>query len=279
MLWRGRRFQFSFPGRTLIMGVVNVTPDSFSDGGKFFTPGEAVKHALRLEAEGADILDIGGESTRPGAVPISAKEELGRVIPVIQKLSSSAKVPISVDTTKPAVARAALEGGAAIINDISGNREDAEMWKVAAETGAGYVLMHMRGTPQTMAKQTDYLDLVAEMNEFFGDRLQGLAAAGVQSEQVILDVGVGFAKNAEQNLRLLAKLASFRKWNRPLLLGVSRKSFIGQVTGAVEPGDRLAGSIACACWAVAAGANVIRTHDVAATKQALLMTEAIVKAK
>lgn len=275
VLWRGRNFAFSFPGRTLLVGVVNVTPDSFFDGGKFFDATAAVEHGLELVEEGADILDVGGESSRPGAAVVSEEEELRRIVPVVEALSSKVKAPISVDTMKPKVAERALAAGAAIVNDIAGNREGDAMWATVAAADAGYILMHMKGTPQTMNARAEYDDVAREVSEFFGERLLRLEQAGVKAEQVALDVGLGFAKKANHNLQLLASLPNLTKWKRPLLVGASRKSFIGQITGAKEPSARLPGSLACACWAVAAGANIIRTHDIAATKQAIRMTEAI----
>jgi len=274
MLLRCRQFTLSFPGPTLVMGVVNITPDSFFDGGQFLEADRAVVHALELVAQGADILDIGGESTRPGATPVSEAEELRRVMPVIEKLAGRVKVPISIDTMKPTVARAALDAGASLVNDVAANREDDAMWRVVAEFGAGYVCMHMRGTPQTMQANPLYKDLPGEIIEFFGERLRRLNACGVAADQVALDVGIGFGKTAEHNLQLLAGLHSFTSLHRPLLVGVSRKSFIGTTLG-VEIGERLAGSLACACLAVQDGANVIRTHDVAETVQAVRMVEAV----
>ena len=275
MLLRACQFEFRFPRPALVMGIVNVTPDSFSDGGQFLSPSSAVSHALQLIKEGADIIDIGGESTRPNAVPVGQEEELSRILPVVEELAGRVRVPLSVDTMKPEVARAALRAGASLINDVAANRQDPEMWRVVAEAKAGYVLLHMQGTPQTMQRQPDYADVVAAVKDFFAERLEQLAAAGVQSEQVVLDVGIGFGKTAEHNLQLLARLAEFQKWNRPLLLGVSRKSFIGQFAQGAEVGQRLPGSLAGACWGVQAGANIIRAHDVAATQQALRLTEAI----
>jgi len=275
VIFRARQFQFTFPHPALIMGVVNVTPDSFSDGGLFFDPTAAVDHGIQLVKEGADVLDIGGESTRPNAAPVTEQEELRRVIPVLEALASQVKVPLSIDTMKPAVARAALRMGASMVNDVAANRQDAEMWRAVAECGAGYVVVHMQGTPATMQKTPAYRDVVAEVGEFFSDRLKRLSASGVSLDQVVLDVGIGFGKTAEQNLQLLAALESFRRWERPLLLGVSRKSFIGQVAGVAEASERLPGSLACACGALNAGVHIIRTHDVAATRQALRVTEAI----
>ena len=263
----------------MIMGVVNVTPDSFSDGGQFLDPARALDHARQLIEEGADIIDIGGESTRPGALPVGEEEELRRVIPVIEQLALESAVPISVDTMKPAVARAALAAGAAIVNDVAANRADPEMWRMVAETGAAYVVMHMQGTPSTMQDRPAYADVVGVVGEFFDDRLQRLADCGVTAEQVILDPGLGFGKTAEHNLQLLAGLGSFTKWNRPLLLGVSRKSFIARVAAATETASRLPGSLACVCWGIQSGGNIFRTHDVAETKQAVRMTEAILARK
>lgn len=272
MRFRAREFEFIFPRPTLVMGIVNVTPDSFSDGGQFFEPDRAAQHALKLVEEGADIIDVGGESTRPRATPVDEAEELRRVIPVIKQLAGKIKIPISIDTVKPAVARAAIENGASIINDIAANRANDAMWKIAAETGAGYITMHMQGTPQTMQQNPDYADVVAEVDEFFQERLSRLTSAGVDMEQIVLDVGIGFGKSLEHNLQLLAGLSSFTKWNRPMALGVSRKSFINQLLGAkVE--ERLSASLACECWAVQSGTQIIRTHDVTATRQAIRMTE------
>jgi len=277
MLLQARQFQFRFPRPALVVGVVNATPDSFSDGGRFFEPSAAIDHALKLAAEGADIIDIGGESTRPGATAVSQEEELRRVLPVIEGLARCTKAPVSIDTRKPVVARAALEAGASIVNDVGANRFDGEMSRVVAETGAAYVLMHMQGTPETMHKNPSYKDVVAEVNDFFDHGLSQLAAFGVGPERVILDVGIGFGKTLEHNLQLLGGLGSFTKWNRPLMLGVSRKSFIGAITGEADAAGRLSGSLACACWAREAGVQLFRVHDVAATRQALNMTEAIME--
>ena len=279
MILRARHLEISFPRPSMVMGVVNVTPDSFSDGGRFLDPALALRHARQLIEEGADIIDVGGESTRPGALPVGEEEELARVIPVITQLALESTIPISVDTMKPAVARAAITAGACIINDVAASRSDPGMWRIVAETGAGYVVMHMQGTPQTMQDQPAYADVVGAVGEFFGERLQRLAGAGVVAEQVILDPGLGFGKTAGHNLQLLAALESFTKWNRPLLLGVSRKSFIARVAAETETASRLPGSLACACWGIQAGGNIVRTHDVADTRRALRMTEAILARK
>jgi len=274
LIFRARRFEFVFPRPALVMGVVNITPDSFSDGGKYFDTNAAVARALELVAQGAEILDIGGESTRPGARPVNEAEELRRVIPVIEKLAAKVKIPLSIDTVKPTVARAALQAGASIVNDVAAQREDDAMWRVVAEFGAGYICMHAQGTPQTMQTNPVYADVVREVGEFFGGRLKKLNARGVTADRVVLDVGIGFGKTPGHNLQLLAALRSFTKWQRPLLLGVSRKSFIGKLLGA-DVNARLPASLACATLAVESGVQIIRTHDVAETVQAVRMTEAV----
>ena len=274
MVFRARQFEFVFPRPALVMGIVNVTPDSFSDGGKFFDPARAVSHALELVAQGAEILDLGGESTRPGAEPVDEAEELRRVIPVIEQLASRVKIPLSIDTVKPAVARAALQAGASIVNDVAAHREDDAMWRVVAEWGAGYICMHAQGTPQTMQKNPVYADVAGEVGGFFGERLERLNACGVAADQVVLDVGIGFGKTPGHNLQLLAALRSFTTLRRPLLLGVSRKSFIGKLLG-TDLAARLPASLACACLAVESGVQMIRAHDVAETVQAVRMTEAV----
>jgi len=257
------------------MGVVNVTPDSFSDGGKFLDANDAVAHALKLVAQGADILDIGGESTRPGAQPVSEADELRRVIPVIEKLAPQISIPISIDTTKPAVARAALAAGASIVNDVSANRENDALWKIVSDFHAGYIGMH------AFPGGTDFADdnIMREVGEFFQEQLGNLLnRIGVIPEQVVLDPGIGFGKTLEQNLQLLANLRSFARLRRPLLLGVSRKSFIGKLLGA-DVNERLPASLACATLAVEAGVQIIRAHDVAETVQAVRMTEAVLSRK
>ena len=275
MIWRAGPFQFNFPRPVLVMGIVNVTPDSFSDGGKFDSTQAAVKHALQLIEEGALILDIGGESTRPNATPVSEKEELRRVVPVIKALAKRITLPISIDTMKPAVAAAALRAGASIVNDVAANRTDDAMWRLVAQTGAGYVAMHMKGSPTSMQHNPTYEDVVTEVNQFFGSCLRRLQAAGVDPEQVVLDVGLGFGKSVEHNLLLLAGLKSFTKWKRPLLMGASRKSFLCHVAGEARPAQRLPAALACACWGNAHGVGLVRTHDVKATVQALRITEAL----
>jgi dihydropteroate synthase len=277
MLFRARQHEFRFPGPTLVMGIVNVTPDSFSDGGQFLDPEAAVARGLEQAAQGAGILDIGGESTRPGAHPVAEAEELRRVIPVIKKLAAQTDVPISIDTVKPAVARAALEAGATLVNDVGAFRAGREMWRIVAEYRAGYVVMHAPSLPGQMPPDPATGDLAGEIGGFFSERLTALLEeSGVPAEQVVLDPGIGFGKSLEQNLQLLGNLGSFKKWARPLLLGVSRKSFLGKLTGA-KPEDRLPGSLACAALAVGAGVNVLRVHDVAETVQAVRVAEAILR--
>lgn len=277
MLFRARQFEFCFPRPTLVMGIVNVTPDSFCDGGRCFDTATAVAHGLRLAAQGAEILDIGGESSRPGAEPVPEAEELRRVLPVIEQLAGRTKVALSIDTMKPGVARAALAAGASIVNDVAAARHGPEMWRVAAEQRAGYVLMHAQGAPPTMQAGPVYADVVREVNEFFAERLGALTGAGLPPEQIVLDPGIGFGKTAAHNLSLLRRLETFQAHGRPLLLGVSRKSFIGKILG-VEANERLPASLACATLAVVKGAQLIRTHDVAETVQAVRMAEALLAA-
>lgn len=255
-----------------------MTPDSFSDGGQHFSTERAIARGEEMLREGADLIDVGGESTRPGAEPVSEPEELRRVIPVIEALSARVKVPISVDTMKPAVALAALTAGASMVNDVAANREDEAMWRIVADAGAGYVVMHLQGTPQTMQKNPVYADVVREVREFFAKRLERLRNCGIKAEQVVLDVGIGFGKTLEHNFQLLGGLGSFISLGRPMLLGVSRKSFIGKIAGGVE-GERLPGALACTVLAAEAGVQMFRTHDVAATKQALRVAEAVLARK
>jgi dihydropteroate synthase len=274
MFFRARQFEFVFPRPALVMGVVNVTPDSFSDGGKYFDTNAAIAHALELVAQGAEILDVGGESTRPGAKPVNEAEELRRVIPVIEKLAAKVEIPLSIDTMKPSVAHAALQAGASIVNDVAANRNDDAMWRVVAECQAGYVCMHAQGSPQTMQENPVYADVVREVGDFFRERLKKLNACGIFADQVVLDVGIGFGKTVEHNLQLLANLHRFTTMARPLLIGVSRKSFIGKLFGA-DLNERLPASLACACLAIQSGAQIIRAHDVAETVQAVRMTETV----
>jgi len=272
--WHLRDRVIEFGHRPLVMGIVNVTPDSFSDGGHFLDTTAAVAHGLKLIVEGADILDVGGESTRPGAEPVPLEEELRRVVPVVAELARRATVPISVDTMKPEVAERCLEAGAAIINDVAGFR-DPELVRVAAEHRAGVIVMHMQGTPQTMQVNPQYGDVVREVVEFCEERLRGLAKSGIPLEAVCLDPGIGFGKTLEHNLDLMANLGEFSRFGRPLCLGVSRKGFIGKLCGR-EKNERMAGSLAVACFAAAKNeAHLLRVHDVAATRDAAVLLEAI----
>ncbi|MFM1770675.1 MAG: Dihydropteroate synthase [Verrucomicrobiota bacterium] len=274
MILRARQFTFTFPRPALLMGIVNVTPDSFSDGGRYLDPAAAVEQGVRLVGEGADLLDVGGESTRPGAPEVPEAEELRRVLPVIEALAARVTVPISIDTMKPGVARAALAAGASVVNDVAANRADPAMWRLVADTGAGYVAMHMQGTPRTMQQAPAYDDVVMEVNAFLGGRLDRLREAGVAAEQVVLDPGIGFGKTVEHNLQLLRGLRAFTTWGRPVLLGASRKSFLERVAGPA-PDGRLPGSLACACWGIEHGVHLLRIHDVAATRQAVRLTESL----
>ena len=260
------------------MGIVNVTPDSFSDGGKFLDSANAVEHGLKLVEQGAEILDIGGESTRPGAEPVGEAEELRRVIPVIEQLAARVKIPLSIDTMKPRVARAALAAGASIVNDVAASRDDEATWKTVAEFRAGYVCMHAQGSPQTMQANPVYADVVNDVKIFFQERMSRLGAAGVSVEQVVFDVGIGFGKTVEHNLKLLANLRGFTNLGRPMLIGVSRKSFLAKFSGA-GTNERLPASLACATLAMADGVQLIRTHDVAETVQAIRQTEAVLAHK
>jgi dihydropteroate synthase len=258
---------------TKLMGVVNVTPDSFSDGGLYLDPEAAIAHGRELAAAGADILDVGGESTRPGADPVDAAEELRRVVPVIQGLAD-AGCEISVDTAKAGVAAAALDAGATIVNDVTALRGDPGMAPLCAERGAIVVLMHMLGEPRTMQEDPRYDDVVADVKAFLTERLEAAVAAGIDENRVWLDPGIGFGKTGAHNMELLRRLGELRELGRPLVVGTSRKSFIGKVDG--SPADqRLGGTIASSVLAAAEGADVLRVHDVAEMRQALAVATAI----
>ncbi len=259
----------------LVMGVLNVTPDSFSDGGRFLEPERAVDRALEMRSQGADIIDVGGESTRPSAPRISPEVERQRVIPVIERLAEHKDVVISVDTQKAEVARLAVEAGALIVNDINAAAQSPEMLDLVAESGCGYVSMHMQGTPQTMQQAPAYSNVVAEVSEFFRQSLVCYEKYGVLLEQIVLDVGIGFGKTVDHNLELLRHLVDFKKHGRPLLLGVSRKSFLGKILGAESTDDRLAASLACVCWGMSADVKIFRVHDVLETSQSVRMWRAI----
>jgi dihydropteroate synthase len=275
VIFRARHFEFTFPRPALVMGIVNVTPDSFSDPGQCFDAENAVAHGLDLAAQGAEIIDVGGESTRPEAVPVPEAEELRRVVPVIEALARQLKIPISIDTMKPEVAARAIDAGAAIINDVAANRTDPAMWCVVAETGAGYVCMHMQGTPQTMQVKPSYSDVVAEVGDFFQERMRGIENNGVRRDQIAIDPGIGFGKTLAHNLQLIGGLREFTKLERPVLLGVSRKSFLAKALGG-DSASRVPAALACSSLAIEAGVSIIRTHDVTETIQAIRMTEAII---
>ena len=257
------------------MGVVNVTPDSFSDGGSFFATDAAVAHGRRLAGEGADQLDVGGESTRPGAEPVSQQEELRRVLPVVEALAGDVSAAISIDTTKAGVAQAALAVGATIVNDVSALRFDPTMVEVVAERGAVCCLMHMRGDPRTMQREPRYDDVVAEVEAFLEQRLAFAVAAGIAESDVWLDPGIGFGKTLEHNLELLRRLDEIARIGRPVVVGTSRKSFLGRLTGRSE-GERVPGTIATSVLAYERGASVFRVHDVAELRDALTVAAATV---
>jgi dihydropteroate synthase len=269
----GDRQVLTWGKRTYIMGILNVTPDSFSDGGQYFDLASAIAQGQKLVAEGADILDIGGQSTRPGATIVPLAEELRRVIPVVKALAPIVNVPISIDTTRSVVAAEALAAGATWVNDVSGGTDDPELLPVVARSGATVVLMHRRGNPQTMQSLTDYEDLVGEVHEFLARQRDKAQQLGIT--QIILDPGIGFAKNTEQNLTLLRELSRFRDLNCPLLVGPSRKSFIGHILNQPDPQQRVWGTAAACCAAIAHGADIVRVHDVAAIRQVVQVADAI----
>lgn len=272
-----KKFQcgrYTFPlDRPYVMGIVNVTPDSFSDGGQFSNTDLAVEHALKLVEEGADILDIGGESTRPNAVPVPLQEELNRVIPVIQALQGRVNVPISIDTYKPEVMRAAIAAGADLVNDIKALQEVGALEAVKSST-VGICLMHMQGTPQTMQIDPHYDDVVAEVKIFLNQRLQILLAAGVEKNRILLDPGFGFGKTREHNIRLVKELDQLLDLGQPLLVGLSRKSVLGKLTGGDES-QRLHASVAAAVVSAMKGAHIVRVHDVRATVEAMKVVAAV----
>jgi dihydropteroate synthase len=260
--------------RPRIMGIVNVTPDSFSDGGRWLDPGAAVAHGLQLEADGADILDIGGESTRPGAAPVSVDEEMRRVIPVIAELAKTARVPISIDTRNAEVMGRAADAGARIINDVAALGHDPKALRVAAETGLPVVLMHAQGDPRTMQLDPRYDDVVLDVYDWLDARIAACEDAGIARDRLIVDPGIGFGKTVDHNLALLGSLSVFHGLGCPILLGASRKSFIGKLSGAAAD-QRAPGSVAAALLGAAQGVQILRVHDVAATRQALAVWEGV----
>jgi len=260
--------------RTAVMGIVNVTPDSFSDGGKYFDSARAAARGEEMARDGADVIDVGGESTRPGAQPVSAEEEIARVIPVIRGLRRKISLPISIDTTKSKVARAALDEGADLVNDVSALGLDPALPALVAAEKVPVVLMHMQGTPRTMQQSPFYEDVVEEVRTFLQERVQFAMAAGVEADRIVVDPGIGFGKNLEHNLALLRGLSALTALGRPLLVGTSRKTFIGKLLDAV-PEDRLEGSVAAAVASALAGANMIRVHDVKEAARAVRIADAI----
>jgi dihydropteroate synthase len=264
--------------RVLVMGVLNVTPDSFSDGGRFAEPAAAVEHARQMVADGAELIDIGGESTRPGVPRVAAEEQMRRIMPVVGALARDIPALLSVDTTRAAVAEAALDAGAGIINDISGGLDDPAMLPLAARRGVPIALMHMRGEPATMQTLAGYGDVVGEVQRHLAARRDAAVTAGVERHRVLLDPGIGFAKGAEHNLTVLRRLRELTELGQPLLLGTSRKGFVGRITGEGEPSGRLFGTAATVAWCVANGAAIVRVHDVGPMAKVVRMTRAIADA-
>ena len=260
--------------RCLVMGVLNVTPDSFSDGGRYLDHRAAVAHGLALASEGADLLDVGGESSRPGASYVDEATELDRVLPVIEALAAATDVPISIDTRKSGVARAALAAGAGVVNDVTAGRDDPDLLGVAAEAKAPVVLMHMRGTPATMQDDPRYTDVVAEVERFLAERCDAAEAAGVPRDSLVIDPGIGFGKRDEHNYALLNQLARFTRLGHPVLVGTSRKGFIGRALG-LPMHERVEGTAATVVWAVERGARIVRVHDVRHMIRTVHMTEAL----
>jgi dihydropteroate synthase len=271
---RCRKRTLTLGKKTLLMGVLNVTPDSFSDGGLFFDKEKAISHGLKMVEEGADMIDIGGESTRPGSKPLELQEELRRVIPVIESLAKKLDVPISIDTYKSTVAQRAIEAGAEIINDISGLHFDPSLAKVAAKEDTPLVLMHIRGTPETMQKNIHYDSLFSEILQYLKESIQRAESAGLDPRQIIIDPGVGFGKTVEDNLLIIKNLYEFRILGKPILLGTSRKTFIGKILN-TEVGDRLEGTLSSIAIGVLNGAHIIRSHDVSQAKKAIAVADAI----
>ncbi len=273
--WRAGPHLFGGPGGLALMGIVNVTPDSFSDGGLFLDPAAAVAHGRRLFEQGADLVDVGGESTRPGSEPVTADEEADRVIPVVAALVT-AGIPVSVDTSKAEVARAALSAGAVAVNDVTA-LSDPDMAKVVAGSDAGLVLMHMQGTPRTMQTDPHYEDVVAEVRDFLLDRAAAAVAAGIDRGRICLDPGIGFGKTLEHNLRLLAELGALVEGGYPVLVGTSRKSFLGRLLALDDPADRDLATAVTVALAAERGACLARVHNVAAARQAARLADAMVR--
>jgi len=255
-------YMMDFSQRTYIMGILNVTPDSFSDGGLYLSKDNAVRHALRMLEEGADIIDVGGESTRPGSNPVSVNEEIKRVIPVIEALREGVNIPISIDTYKAEVAEAAIRAGASIVNDISGLRFDKRMADIVARNGAGVVIMHIKGTPRDMQRNPVYKALIPEIMDYIREGIAIAQKAGVPDDKIIIDPGIGFGKTVEHNLEIIKRLNEFTGFEKPILIGPSRKSFIGKTLGGLPVTERLEGTASAVAIAIFNGANIIRVHDV-----------------
>jgi dihydropteroate synthase len=268
---------FDLSRQGLIMGVLNVTPDSFSDGGNFFDRECAIQHGLTMAAEGARIIDVGGESTRPGAKTVTAPEELGRVIPVIEGLRRESEVIISIDTSKAQVARAAVEAGASIVNDVTGGRGDGEMMPLIAETKSAFIIMHMQGTPQTMQIAPHYTNVVSEIFEFFRQQYERAIVYSIDPMAIAFDPGIGFGKTLEHNLELLAQLERLRTCDRPIVIGVSRKSFLGKLIDSTQVSDRLPPALALTSLLRSRGADVLRVHDVKENVSALKVTDTLLQ--
>jgi dihydropteroate synthase len=277
MFWNLGTATLDLRSKSLVMGILNCTPDSFSDGGAWNAPEAALARALQMVSEGADLIDIGGESSRPGATPVSESEEINRILPVIEQLSRRSSVWISVDTRKPRVAEAALEAGARIVNDIGGLRDPA-MRATVAKYRAGAMVMHMQGSPETMQEHPRYDNVVREVSEWFAQTLATCAAEGLSTEHLVLDPGIGFGKTLDHNLALLSHLADFRVHQRPLALGVSRKSFIGQILRSDRLEDRSWPTVGLSSYARSCGVSILRVHDVLPNVQSVRMTEAILEA-
>ncbi|MEN2985943.1 MAG: dihydropteroate synthase [Thermodesulfovibrionaceae bacterium] len=275
MKLRFNGFELDFSKKTYIMGIVNVTPDSFFDGGKYYSKESAVQHALKLIEEGADIIDIGGESTRPGSEPISVEEEIRRVIPVIEELAKRVSVPISCDTYKAEVAERAIQAGASIINDISGLRFDSKMAEIVAKYNVAVVLMHIKGTPKDMQKNPYYEALIPEIIEYLRESIVIAKRMGVSEDRIIIDPGIGFGKLLEHNLEIIKKLKDFTLLGKPILIGVSRKSFIGKILNDAPPEERLEGTAAATVASILNGANIVRVHDVGYISKFVKVVDAI----
>ncbi|MDI6800754.1 MAG: dihydropteroate synthase [Thermodesulfovibrionales bacterium] len=268
-------FSLDFSKKTHIMGVLNVTPDSFSDGGLFFDKAKAVDHALRLIEQGADIIDIGGESTRPGSEPVSIQEEINRTIPVIEAISKNIKIPVSIDTYKAEVAKRALDAGASIVNDISGLRFDPDMPKVVADYKVPVIIMHIKGRPKDMQQNPVYEALIPEIVDYLRASVKIAMEAGIADDKIIIDPGIGFGKTFEHNLEIIKNLKEFTLLKKPIVIGVSRKAFIGKILGDVPPSERLEGTAAAVAISIFNGANIIRVHDVKEMAKVAKVADAI----